>query len=140
MSSTSSTNQRSCSTPFAPSNENPGSANDQVHQLLCQIWRDCTAWLVGRYVIMPDHIHFFATDSAIDIAYDDWVKYWQFQFTKRHRHPDHVWQTDHWDTRMRTATAYENKWHYVRHNPVRHNLVTTPDAWPYQGQIHNIHW
>ena len=35
-------------------------ATPEVHELLCSVWREATAWLVGRYVIMPDHIHLFA--------------------------------------------------------------------------------
>jgi putative transposase len=39
---------------------NPWLACDDVHALLCEVWRDATAWLLGRYIILPDHIHFFA--------------------------------------------------------------------------------
>jgi len=38
--------------------------NQQVHQLLREVWSESTAWLVGRYVIMPDHIHFFFRDDG----------------------------------------------------------------------------
>jgi len=29
---------------------------------------------------------------------------------------------------------------YVRENPLRKQLVTGPDDWPYQGRIHDIKW
>ena len=95
---------------------------------------------MGRYMIMPDHIHFFATPGKSDIEYHNWVKYWKSQFSKRHGNKQHRWQTDDWDVRMRTAEQYEEKWEYVRHNAVRHEHVTSPEDWPYQGEIHRIRW
>ena len=68
-----------------------------------------TAWLVGRYVIMPGHIHLFAAATSTKIEFKNWVKYWKSQFTKRHKVADHRWQTDDWDTRMRTGEQYEEK-------------------------------
>jgi REP element-mobilizing transposase RayT len=39
----------------------PWLASEEVHQLLRETWQSSTAWLIGRYVVMPDHIHLFAT-------------------------------------------------------------------------------
>ncbi len=101
-------------------NREPWLADEAVHSTLREVWRDATAWLVGRYVIMPDHVHFFAAATdASTVTHDKWVTYWKSQFSKRHRVPSHRWQTDCWDTRIRSATAYEEKWEYVRYNPVR---------------------
>ena len=33
----------------------PWLANQDVHNLLREVWADASAWLVGRYVVMPDH-------------------------------------------------------------------------------------
>ena len=115
-------------------------ANDAVHQLLRDVWQEADAWWLGRYVIMPDHIHFFAAATESAISYDNWVKYWKSQFTKRHKAPEHRWLTDHWDVRVRNETAYEEKWDYVLQNPVRAGLVTKPDDWPWQGVIHELPW
>ena len=43
-------------------------ATPEVHDLLTHVWREATAWLVGRYVIMPDHIHLFAAPGSIDMG------------------------------------------------------------------------
>jgi REP element-mobilizing transposase RayT len=114
--------------------------NDVVHQILRDVWRAADAWHMGRYVIMPDHIHFFAAATISTIPYDNWVRYWKSQFTKRYKVSGHDWLADHWDVRMRSAAHYEDKWLYVRRNPVRHGLVASPDHWPYQGEIHLIRW
>jgi putative transposase len=115
-------------------------ANDLVHQLLRQVWQEATAWLMGRYVIMPDHIHFFAAATELPIPYDNWVTYWKSQFTKRYKVARHQWLTDHWDVRMRNASQDEEKWLYVLQNPVRHGLVARPEEWPYRGEIHELPW
>ena len=120
--------------------KSPWLACDEVHDQLVEVWQQATRWLVGRYVIMPDHIHLFAwaTDESFD--YDTWVRYWKSQFTKRHCNPDHRWQSDHWDTRQRSETAYEEKWDYIRLNPVRAGLVANEVDWPYRGEVFRLRW
>ena len=125
------------------------------------MWADATAWLVGRYVIMPDHIHLFAglgelcgsaraspshgepvqgSPASTAVDFDGWVRYWKSQFTKRHGCRDHRWQAGHWDRRLRRSESYGNKWDYVRHNPVRHGLVDRPEGWPFQGELNDLPW
>ncbi len=48
-------------------------SDESVHSLLIDVWQQSWAWLVGRYVIMPDHIHFFAWATESSIDYEDWV-------------------------------------------------------------------
>ena len=38
----------------------PWLATDENHQLLRTIWAEATFWKVGPYIIMPNHLHFFA--------------------------------------------------------------------------------
>ena len=35
---------------------------------------------------------------------------------------------------------YGAKWEYVRNNPVRHGVCRSAEEWPYQGEIHILHW
>ena len=119
----------------------PWLANLDVVSILHDIWaNDATAWAMGKYMILPNHIHFFAAATENVIPYENWVRYWKSRFTKRHRVSTDRWLNDHWDTRMRSRSVYEQKWEYVRLNPVRHGLVDDPDDWPYQGQINALHW
>jgi hypothetical protein len=39
---------------------------------------------------------------------------------------------------MRSAESYEEKWTYVRENPVRAGLVKRSTDWPFQGEIHRL--
>jgi putative transposase len=121
-------------------NRSPWLATQECHALLVSVWKDATAWVVGRYVMMPDHVHLFATIGQPELPLDNWVRYFKSQFTKRLRNPDCQWQTDHWDTRIRTAEMYEEKSWYVYQNPVRKSLVTSPELWPYQGVLNEIRW
>ena len=113
--------------------------NTSVHDQLVTVWNNATAWSVGRYVVMPDHIHLFAGENG-DIPLDNWVRYWKSQFSKQHGNPKHRWQTDHWDRRMRSAAEYEDAWNYMFRNPVRAGLVQSPEQWHYAGEIHDLRW
>lgn len=121
-------------------NRIPWLADSGVHDTLKTVWTDASGWAVGRYVIMPDHIHLFAAPGDMDIDLDKWVRYWKSQFTKRHGIPEHRWQDDHWDTRLRSDESYEFKWMYVLNNPVRHGLVKCADDWPFQGELNILPW
>src|SRR6185312_3414770 len=65
------------------SERKPYLADPVVHQHLVDVWTQADKWLVGRYVIMPDHIHLFASPASRDITFDAWVKFWKSQFTRR---------------------------------------------------------
>jgi len=115
-------------------------ANHACHELLRQAWRDATAWRVGVYVLMPDHVHLFAIPGEPELDLERWVRFWKSVFSKTHRDHAHRWEPDHWDARMRTREQYVEKLDYVLHNPVRHGLAKSPDEWPFHGEIHSIVW
>jgi putative transposase len=108
--------------------------------MLRAVWFDASAWLVGRYVIMPDHIHMFAAPGAMNIEYDTWVTYWKRLLALKHGRPEWRFQTDHWDRRLRSSESYSQKWEYVRNNPVRHGLVRDTDDWLFQGELNELQW
>jgi putative transposase len=121
-------------------------ASAAVHEELRKAWHKADAWCVGRYVVMPDHIHLFTSPGKLEVSLDEWIQYWKSCFTREVRRaklfrlPPHPWQTDHWDTRLRKWQLYEEKWKYVRNNPVRHGLVQRAEDWPYQGEIQSLRW
>ena len=115
-------------------------ASDEYHRLLRAVWRDADAWFVGRYVIMPDHLHFFASPGSRETDLSKWIAFWKHQVTLHHRETTRRWQKSFWDTRMRSQRNYHEKWDYVRDNPVRRGLVSAADDWPYQGEVFNLLW
>jgi putative transposase len=118
----------------------PWLAAPENHTVLRQVWQESEAWLVGRYVLMPDHLHLFAAPGRREIEFDHWVRYWKSGFSKRRSTRHQRWQPDHWDRRLRSGESYDAKWEYVRSNPARAGLVETPDEWPYQGELNVLEW
>jgi hypothetical protein len=41
---------------------------------------------------------------------------------------------------MRTIENYEEKWRYVLENPLRKQLVTRIEDWPFQGVVFDCTW
>ena len=152
---------------------NPILAGKDMVNIILSAWANAQNWIIGRYVIMPDHIHFFcapATYPAPD--FHRWMKQWKSlaaiawrkadnaQFTggpqfiaadndadtpdamncvPPKRNPP-LFQRNCWDTQMRTGEQYEEKWQYVRNNPVRMGLAENADDWPYQGVVNDLSW
>ncbi len=94
---------------------------------------------VGRYVVLPDHIHMFVA-PVLGRPLEPWVTFWKRSVTRAHGNPAWRWQTDHWDRRLRREESYAQKWQYVALNPVRHGLVKRPEDWPYQGELNTLAW
>jgi putative transposase len=93
---------------------------------------------VGRYVIMPDHVHLFAAFPIAGIALPRWIQSLRTVMGKRLLRleiPKPHWQEGFFDHLLRSHESYAQKWGYVRLNPVRAKLCQTPEAWPYQGEI-----
>ncbi|MCX6996648.1 MAG: hypothetical protein NTV49_06090, partial [Kiritimatiellaeota bacterium] len=118
----------------------PWLAQPRVHDALRGIWRAATAWSVGRYVLMPDHLHLFCAPHDLNVSLNTWLAYWKRQFSCLHLPDTGAWQRDGWDTRLRRSENYAQKWEYVRANPVRKGLCATPEAWPHQGELNVLRW
>jgi putative transposase len=114
-------------------------ANEPSHEMLRSLWQDSTHWLVGRYVLLPEHLHLFVQRaSGGTVSLKHWVTWWKQQFSLKLKLGADSWQQDFWDTRMRSPEHYGSKWLYVRDNPVRHGLVASHQGWSYQGEIYKL--
>ena len=117
-------------------------ACDNVHQILIEIWTKpapLDGWFVGRYVLMPDHLHFFASPAADAKPRAAWCKAWKSISSRRIIQsvgvPAPIWQPETFDHILRSAESYAEKWAYVVANPVRAGLVREGETWPWQGEI-----
>jgi REP element-mobilizing transposase RayT len=110
--------------------------------VLLEAWRDADAWLVGRYVLLPDHIHLSCAPVQRQIPLTKWVKYWKSLASNRWlvREQQSIWQIDFWDTQLRQGESYAQKWDYVWRNPVRYGIVTSPEDWPFSGEMNPLMW
>lgn len=118
----------------------PVLASERMHNILRETWRIATHWQVGRYVIMPNHVHLFCAPNRLPAeSLVLWVRYWKRLVTQASDRAD-IRQKNFWDTQLRRHESYGSKWEYVRQNPVRAGLVTNPDHWPYQGELNVLSW
>ena len=92
---------------------------------------------VGRYVIMPDHIHLFVCGDH-DFVLTRWIAALKQALAKSAKHSrgdGQIWQEGFFDHLLRDDESMSAKWDYMRENPVRAALVTRSEDWPHQGEI-----
>ena len=118
-------------------------ANPEVHAHLIEHWLKADHWLVGRYILMPDHLHLFCSPGiSMFPPVKKWVAFWKSQAAAAwpSKGLGKVWQRDAWDRQLRSGESYHEKWAYVRRNPVRRGLVADEDEWSFQGELNALHW
>lgn len=117
--------------------------NDSIHNAFlrfCHRARDRGVF-VGRYVIMPDHLHLFVAFSSGSMILSDWVKSLKNSLSQSLRASTITsphWQKGFFDHVLRSEESYAEKWAYVLLNPVRAGLVAHLEDWPYRGEIHSL--
>lgn len=116
----------------------PWLACESAHQWLREVWQEATGWLVGSYVLMPDHLHCLCAPGPGNFTMERWIAYWKDQFWKKHRSFNWKWQSRGWHHRLRSDESLQAKWHYFQENPVRAGFVAHAQDWPYQGRIHDF--
>jgi REP element-mobilizing transposase RayT len=137
-------------------------ANAKVVSILIDEWTSALerhGWAIGRYVVLPDHVHFFCAPAPVGGIGDPakgkdlsgFMQQWKQWTSKRiirecrsdgpsglQRFEAPVWQAEFFDHLLRSQESYSQKWEYVRQNPVRVGLVKNPEAWLWQGEIHDL--
>lgn len=115
-------------------------ARHQAHQALLAAWHLADAWLVGNYVIMPDHVHFFCAPHSEDYTLEHWVTFWKRLFKRSFGPGAPSFQSHSFHHRLRRGEDYREKWEYVRANPIRAGLAAKSEDWPFQGMLHQLRW
>jgi len=104
--------------------------------------RERHGWAIGRYVIMPDHVHFFCSAELNAKPLRRFMQAWKQWTSKRIaaelKTTGAIWQPEFFDHLLRSTESYSEKWDYVRENPVRAGLVLEADKWPCQGEIEDL--
>lgn len=53
-------------------------ANEEAAAVIVAAWEAADHWLVGRYIILPDHIHLFCAPGRADaLPVPKWVAFWK---------------------------------------------------------------
>lgn len=130
----------------------PVLARREVAKILveeCITARDRHGWAVGRYMIMPDHVHFFCAAEYDAKTLSEFMGAWKSWTSRRigksirpgsatRAAGDPIWQAEFFDHIIRSDESYGDKWNYVRENPVRAGLVPRADDWRFSGEIELI--
>ncbi len=110
-------------------------AAPDVQEHLVHAWQEASSWLVGRYVLMPDHLHLFCAPAETHPRpLLQWVSFWKSRSAQHWPRPNEkpVWQRHFWDTQLRPGQSYDQKWDYVVANPVRGLLVERAEECPFE--------
>jgi len=108
---------------FNTNKRRPLLANEAVHEVFiiyCERGLSLGAG-VGRYVLMPDHLHLFIRLSP-DLSLAQWVRSLKRTISAAIVDPAAHWQEGFFDHLVRGNDSYSQKWEYVRQNPVRAGL------------------
>ena len=115
-------------------------ARDDIHEVFRSFCERAEGHniAVGRYVLMPEHVHLFVAFPMTGLTLSEWIGGLKTVVGKKLLrlgiHKPH-WQEGFFDHVLRSAESYSQKWEYVRLNPVRAGLCDDPEEWPYQGEI-----
>ena len=85
------------------------------------------SWHMRLCLLMPDHLHAlvsFPFEASPQRVLSSWKGYLAKQCGIR-------WQRDFFEHRLRSDESYRDKAAYIRDNPVRRELCSAPDLWPY---------
>jgi len=101
---------------------------------------------------MPDHVHFFCRAELDAKSLPIFIQRWKEWTSKRIarefiaagvgdpgiKQGGSLWQEEFFDHVLRSSDSYNQKWDYVKENPVRAGLVKKSDDWPFQGEIESL--
>jgi REP element-mobilizing transposase RayT len=121
-------------------------ADPRVHRLLLEEWirlRERHGWEVGRYVVMPDHVHLFMRrvgggrrNSTLSEAVGGWKEWSAKRMLRELELAPPIWQREFFDEVVDSDDVASRRWNYIRRNPERAGLVGDDGAWPFAGAVH----
>jgi putative transposase len=96
-------------------------------------------WKVYAAVILPDHVHVLVQPlphsggGVYDLAevVHSVKRFSVYQINKRRSANGSIWQDERYDRIVRDEAEFLEKWNYIRNNPVRGGLATSPEDYPW---------
>ncbi len=105
--------------------------NDAVFEALQAAISRLTKWNVIAGVLMPDHVHLLIAPKDREEAVGNAagaLKRWMREAVAA----EWEWQPGSFDRLLRSDESAEEKWSYIRENPVRAGLAKQWEDWPYR--------
>jgi REP element-mobilizing transposase RayT len=90
---------------------------------------------------MPDHVHLLLSPlEGREQSLSSFVQCWKSCVTMRLRQSfaGQIWQREFFDRLLRSGEKLQEKWEYIRENPVRAELCQTAEDYPYSGTAEEI--
>ena len=91
-------------------------AREEVAKILIHEWssaRERHGWTIGRYVIMPDHVHFFCAPEfdakTLPIFVGSWKEWTSKAIKGQLRRTGSIWQQEFFDHVLRSSESYSEK-------------------------------
>ncbi|MGA8659479.1 MAG: hypothetical protein WB586_25435 [Chthoniobacterales bacterium] len=92
-----------------------------------EVYESLGKWSVSIMLLMPDHLHAlgdFPFWGDMGHIVGDWKRFVT-------NHVGINFQREFFDHRLRKDESHDEKWRYIKMNPVRAGLIHDPEAWPY---------
>jgi len=100
-------------------------------------------------VLLPEHFHMLIKLPEGNVAYPARLGFIKKEFTKKYlsfggeeaeitmnqrlSRRRGIWQPRYWEHTIENEDDYENHFHYIHYNPVKHGLVSRVRDWPYSS-------
>ena len=108
----------------------PVLANQETLIALQNAVHDIKRWRLIAAMVMPDHIHLLAAPLDRDAPVGEFTTLLK-RAMRRKLAAKWNWQAGCFDHLLRSDESAQQKWEYMRENPVRAGLVPRPQDWPY---------
>ena len=107
-------------------------ANEATWSRILQVQKRLDRWSFLSTLAMPDHLHMLVAPSQDrDEKLSNMIMWFKRWFNEG-RVTVWQWQDGGFDRLLRSDESVDEKWAYIRNNPVRAQLVSNPDEWPFQ--------
>ena len=115
----------------------PVLANDRCWEAIQSASTRLDRWHTLSILAMPDHLHaLVAPNNRLEspARYSSWLKRW----VRSELGAQWRWQPGCFDRLLRSDESAQEKWLYIRENPVTAGLVKHWQEWPYQSGFREI--
>lgn len=100
---------------------------------------DGKKWTLYAAVVLPDHVHVLAQPLCQDDAgaYDlgeilhSIKRFSARQINQARGKQSSLWQDERFDRIVRDEAEFLEKWNYIRNNPLKQDLVSRPEDYPW---------
>ena len=98
-------------------------------------------WQAHKICLMPDHVHLLLSPlENREQSLSPFIQCWKSCVTMRLRQSvaGQIWQREFFDRLLRSGEKLQEKWEYIRDNPVRAGFCQAAEDYPYSGTAEEI--